>query len=132
MTSDWDDSERERAHSRLADMASDLPGVQIEDTAGHTGFLVRGKRFAWFLVDHHGDGRLALCVKAPLGEQETLVSADRHRYFVPAYLGAKGWVGVNLDAGSTPDWSEVGSLLEQGWRMNAPKSVVTAYDAARG
>ncbi len=51
-----------------------LPGVELEEANGHTGFSVRGKRFAWLQVDHHhDDGRLALCVKAPPGEQESLV-----------------------------------------------------------
>jgi hypothetical protein len=92
---------------------------------------LRGKRFAWLLVDHHGDGRLALWVKAPPGEQDALVSSDARRYFVPPYLGPRGWVGVNLDDASRPDWAEVGGLLEQAWRMTATKTAVSAYDATR-
>jgi catechol 2,3-dioxygenase-like lactoylglutathione lyase family enzyme len=49
------------------------------DAHGHTGFLLRGRRFAWLLVDHHGDGRLALWVKAPPGEQAGLVAQDPAR-----------------------------------------------------
>jgi hypothetical protein len=128
----WSDAERDEVRARLAALAARLPGVGIEDAHGHTGYLLRGRRFAWLLVDHHGDGRLALCVKAPRGEQEALVAADPRRYFVPAYLGANGWVGIDLAGGSAADWDEVWALLEQAWRMAAGKRAVAAYDAEQG
>jgi hypothetical protein len=90
--------------------------------------MLRGKRFAWFLVDHHGDGRLALWVKAPAGDQQALTSADPERFFVPPYLGPSGWVGANLDDASNPDWEEVTGLLEQAWRMSAGKRLIATYD----
>jgi len=65
-------------------------------------------------------------VKAPPGEQEALVSADPQRYFVPAYLGARGWVGAALDPASGPDWAEVAALLEQAWRMAAGTRLAAA------
>src|SRR5439155_4602130 len=55
----WDTAEAGRVRARLADLVAALPGTQTEDAHGHTGYLLRGKRFAWLLVDHHGDGRLA-------------------------------------------------------------------------
>jgi hypothetical protein len=125
----WDDADRERVRGRLVHLTCDLPGVTVDDAYGHTGFMLKGKRMAWLLVDHHGDGRLALWVKAPPGEQESLISADPVRYFRPAYLGPSGWVGVNLDDESTPDWDEVAGLLEQAWRMSAGKRAVAAFDA---
>lgn len=131
MAGSWTEADRAAVRDRLADLAARLPGVQIEDSYGHTGFLLRGTRFAWLLVDHHGDERLALCVKAPPGEQDALVSHDPRRYFVPAYLGPSGWVGVNLDPASAPDWDEVAALLEQAWRMKAGKRAVAAFDAER-
>jgi hypothetical protein len=128
MERSWDDGDRDRARTRLAELVSGLPGVEAVDAHGHTGYLVRDKRFGWLLVDHHGDGRLALWVKAPAGEQQSLVGADPDRYFVPPYLGPKGWVGVLLDPASEPDWTEVAGLLEQAWRMTATKRAVAAYD----
>lgn len=127
----WGEADRVRVRARLCELAGGLPGAEIDDAHGHTGYLLRGKRFAWLLVDHHGDGRLALWVKAPPGEQDALVSNDARRYFVPPYLGPRGWVGVNLDDASRPDWAEVGGLLEQAWRMTATKTAVAAYDATR-
>jgi hypothetical protein len=131
MSTAWDEADRVRARARLGELTAELPGVEMQDEHGHTGFLLGGKRFAWLLVDHHGDGRLALWVKAPPGEQAALVGGDPKRYFVPAYLGPRGWVGVNLDDASTPDWDEVAALLETGWRMSAGKRAVAAFEAAR-
>jgi hypothetical protein len=124
--------ETARVRDRLDAVALALPGVSAEDAHGHRSYLVKGKRIAWQLVDHHGDDRLALWVKAPTGEQQGLVGADPARYFVPPYLGPSGWVGVLLDDASHPDWGQVTELLEQAWRMTAGKRVVAAYDAAAG
>lgn len=70
-------------------------------------------------------------MKAPRGEQEALVGADPRRYFVPAYLGPRGWVGARADPGSRPDWDEIAALVEQAWRMTAGKRAAAAHDAAR-
>lgn len=109
--------------------AAALPGVEMDDAGGHVGFSVRGRRFAWLLVDHHDDGRLALCVKAPAGQQEALVDRSGP-FFRPAYLGSKGWVGIDLAPGTGADWDELCLLLEQAWRMCAPKRLVAELDQA--
>ena len=109
----WGPAEAAAARTRLVELAGALPDVEVADGHGHTGFLLRAKRFAWLLVDHHGDGRLALWVKAPPGEREALVSDDPARFFVPAYLGPRGWFGAQLDPASAPDWELVGELFEQ-------------------
>jgi hypothetical protein len=57
---------------RLVELVAGLPGVVTEDSYGHIAFLLRRKRIAWLFIDHHGDGRLALCVKAPPGELVTV------------------------------------------------------------
>ncbi|MDQ3431076.1 MAG: MmcQ/YjbR family DNA-binding protein [Actinomycetota bacterium] len=120
-------SEGLRGATDVSGPVAELPGAEERTDHGHTGYAVRGKRFAWLLVDHHGDERLALCVKSAPGEQEALVSADPGRYFVPAYLGHHGWVGLMLDEGSRPDWPEVTAMVEQAWRFTAGKRAVAAY-----
>jgi hypothetical protein len=127
----WDETDVAAARERLVAVAAALPGVETADDHGHTGFELRGKRIGWLLAGHHGDGRLALWAKAPAGEQEALVSTDPRRYFVPPYLGHRGWVGALVDRASDPDWDEVAGLLEQAWRMTAGKRAVAAFDAAR-
>ena len=95
MSRSWPETAKVR--ERLDGVALALPGVQAQDAYGHRSYLLKGKRIAWQLVDHHGDDRLALWVKAPPGEQRALVDADPARYFVPPYLGPSGWVGVLVD-----------------------------------
>ena len=53
-------------------------------------------------------------------EREALVQEDA--YFIPAYLGPAGWVGLILDAET--DWDEVAELLDTSYRQIAPKRSV--------
>jgi hypothetical protein len=48
-----------------------------------------------------------------------LVAADPGRFFVPPYVGHRGWIGIRLDA--APDWDEVAAHVARSWRMTAPK-----------
>ena len=128
MAAGWSDAERVLVEQRVRAAAA-LPGVAAELENGHTGFSVSGRRFAWLLVDHHGDGRLALHVKAPAGVQDALV-ARGGAFSRPAYLGNRGWVAVDLDPGSGTDWDEVTELLEQAWRATAGKRLQAQRPAA--
>jgi len=53
--------------------------------------------FAMTDNNHHTSGHLAVWVKAPAMVQEILVNSDPKRFFVPPYMGKKGWVGVRID-----------------------------------
>ena len=64
---------------------------------GSPNFRVRGKTFATYVVNHHGDGRVALWLNVPAGAQEIHVSADPIHFFVPPYVGGRGWLGVRVD-----------------------------------
>ncbi len=107
-----------------------LPETEEKEAWGMPTFRVRGKLFAHFANDHHGDGRVALWLKAAEGAQELLVEAAPERFFVPPYMGPRGWVGVRVDG--EVDWEEVAALVEEAWRLIAPKRVVAALDAAKG
>jgi predicted DNA-binding protein (MmcQ/YjbR family) len=48
-----------------------------------------------------------------------LVGADPERFFVPPYVGHRGWVGMRLDR--RPDWNEVAELVRRSYRLTAPK-----------
>ena len=72
-----------------------------------------------------GDGRLSAWCKAPEGAQEILVEAAPERFFVPPYVGHKGWIGVRLDA--DPDWTEVESVVRRSYLMTAPRRLVAAF-----
>src|SRR5579863_549396 len=91
----------------------------------HSAFTVRRRTFAYHLVDHHGDGRIALCVKTALGENRRLVSEQPERYFMPPYIGSKGWVGLDIGKGR-PDWREIEWLAITSYRLVAPASLSRA------
>ena len=48
-----------------------------------------------------------------------LVEADPARFFVPPYVGTKGWVGLRLDA--EPEWGEVSKIVRRSYGLVAPK-----------
>jgi predicted DNA-binding protein (MmcQ/YjbR family) len=93
-----------------------LPETEEKQTWGDPTFRVRGRIFA---MEKRGDGRVSVWCKAPLGGQMILVGADPQRFFVPPYVGHKGWVGMRLD--DNPDWSEVAALVRRSYRLTAPK-----------
>lgn len=78
---------------------------------GHLSLEIGGRRFGWLLDDHHGDGRVALHLKAPKGARERLMAYAPHTFHVPKHLGRHGWIGVWLDT-PAPDWTEVGELIQ--------------------
>jgi hypothetical protein len=113
---------------RLRSICEALPEVaERPGGAGgrHIAFLVRNKTFGYFTDDHHRDARLALICKAPAGEQSLLVGAEPERFFVPPYLGHRGWVGLRLDASSV-DWDEARELLIESYCRTAPKRLAAA------
>ncbi len=106
--------------NRLRELALALPQADEVTSHGMPCFgIVKGKKFAYFTRDHHGDGIIALLVKtsAP-DEQATLIEADPARYYRPAYFG-QDWVGIRLDLGDT-DWDHIADRLRQSWLQIAP------------
>src|ERR1044072_834018 len=87
-----------RRRERIIEICRTRPEV-IYEGAGkeHIAFSVRKKTFAYYLFDHHGDGRIAFCCKSNLSEQRRLVRDDPESFFVPAYLGSRGWRAIRLD-----------------------------------
>jgi hypothetical protein len=105
---------------RLRDICLALPETFEKEAWGECTFRVTGgSMFAMTDNDHHGSKHVAVWVKAPLDVQEMLVSADAKRFFVPPYVGSKGWIGVRLDY--KVDWDELGDILKDAHAMSAPK-----------
>lgn len=123
-------------HQRKARLAS-LCGTYPETVAfsawdnEHLVLEVTGKRFGYYLERHHGDDeRSGAVLKAAPGVQELLVEADPDRFWVPAFLGRHGWVGIRLDL-ETPDWDEIASLLRDAWLLVAPRRLRATLGGAR-
>jgi phosphoribosylglycinamide formyltransferase-1 len=106
--------------ARLTEICLALPEASRLDQGQHASFLVRKKTFAYFLDNHHGDGIVSVCCKVPLGENADLAASDPARFYLPAYIGPRGWVGLRLDVGKI-DWSEVAGLVAGSYRLVAPK-----------
>ncbi|MGH3032388.1 MAG: MmcQ/YjbR family DNA-binding protein [Gaiellaceae bacterium] len=117
----------EAIRDRVRAICLALPDV-TEEGDQHLGFSVRGRRFAWFVDDHHGDGRVAIHCKAAPGENTALVSAGTERYFRPPYLAPRGWVGAWLDIEAI-DWDRVEGLLVEAYRLAAPQRLAARLDA---
>jgi hypothetical protein len=62
--------------------------------------------------------------------QATLVDEEPERFFVPPYVGTRGWIGVRLDR--DVDWDEVAGIAEDAYRAVAPKKLLARLDASDG
>lgn len=105
---------------RLTALALALPESTRELRNSHASFQVRKKIFAYFLNNHKGDGIVAVTCKVLPGENAALAKAQPKRYYLPAYIGPRGWVALRLDLGKI-DWSEVRELLLGSYFLTAPK-----------
>ena len=110
--------------AQLRKICLGFPEATEKPFGKHVTFRVRDKNFAMYMDNHHGDGRVALWCKAPLGAQEVLVKADSEQFFVPPYVGPKGWVGVRLDR--RIDWTGVTHLVTDSYRLIAPKRLANS------
>ena len=66
---------------------------------------------------------MSVCCKMGLGENEEIVRADPERFYLPAYVGHRGWVALRLDLGEI-DWEEVAGLVAGSYSLVAPKRLV--------
>ena len=115
-------SPQDRRLIRFTKICLSLPETTREDKGQHAAFLVRKKIFAYYLNDHHGDGIVAVTCKVLPGDNTALSAASPERFYLPAYIGSRGWVALRLDVGEI-DWDEVSELATTSYRLIAPKSL---------
>jgi len=110
--------------SRVRSICLRLPEAHEVKAWGEPTFRVRNKIFAMYAhaENHHGRGVPAIWVKATHFDQDQLVGANPKRFFVPPYVGPRGWVGVRLNA--RPNWTVIADLLQAAYRMTAPKRLL--------
>jgi hypothetical protein len=108
------------ALDRFSTLCLALPGAERELEGRHATFRVKKKVFAYFLDNHHGDGIVAACVKGDKRANAKLVAAEPKRFFSPAYIGPRGYLGVRLDAKKV-DWKDLGARLQASYASVAPK-----------
>ena len=105
-----------------------LPEASRLIHGSHAQFLVRKKTFAYFLNDHHGDGIVAVTCKVMPGDNTALAETQPGRFYLPAYIGPKGWVALRLDRGKI-DWEEVRELVVCSYQLVAPKRLAALVKA---
>ena len=111
--------------TRLTRICLALPEAAHRDSGSHATFLVRKRIFAYFLNDHHGDGIVSVACKALPGENTALAAAQPVRFYLPSFIGPRGWIALRLDRGKV-DWEEVAELVTGSYRLVAPPRLVKA------
>lgn len=102
--------------TRIRALCLALPEAVERPFGGHTApsFRVKDRLF----VTTYEDGS-AMTLKAGPGIQQALIAEHPDRFFVPAYVGSKGWVGVSLLV--EQDWEELAEVILDSYRLIAPK-----------
>jgi formyltetrahydrofolate-dependent phosphoribosylglycinamide formyltransferase len=125
------DRQPEALLEKVRALALALPSADETSSHGMPCFgIEKGKKFAYFTHDHHGDGIVAVIVKTSAPEEQAmLIEQDPDLYYRPAYFGPSGWVGIKLDPG-TVDWDMVADRLRRSWRTIAPRKLAGLMDIA--
>ena len=116
--------------ARLRELCLALPEATERMSHGEPTWFIRDKKSFVTYADRHHDDRLAFWCAAPDGAQRTLVASDPERFFVPPYVGQRGWLGVRLDV--VVDWDEIAEIVEDAYRAVAPKKLVAELDTRSG
>ncbi len=116
---------------RLRALCLELPEVTERLSHGEPTWFVRDKRVFVTFADHHHDDRVGFWCAAPADAQGMIVAGDPERYFVPPYVGGRGWLGVRLDVPDV-DWDQVEAIVADAYRAVAPVRLIRELDVVRG
>jgi phosphoribosylglycinamide formyltransferase-1/phosphoribosylamine--glycine ligase/phosphoribosylglycinamide formyltransferase/phosphoribosylformylglycinamidine cyclo-ligase len=112
---------------RLRAICMNFPEAAEKLSHGSPAFFIeKGKVYAYFWHNHHGDGHTVAIVKTSgREEQAMLVEMDPDFYHIPPYLGPSGWIAMEL-IGEATDWDRVGDRIAMSWEMVAPRRLLEA------
>ena len=113
---------------RVRRICATLPETTERLSHGEPTFFVKGKVFVMFAEDHHNDGHIAVWISAPSGFQTDLIEADPGTYFMPPYVGVRGWVGIELARITDQDLT---FHIQTAWELIAPKRLVSRVTEER-
>ena len=116
-------SRRGTGFARVQRHCLSFAGTSERPSHGAPTFFAGKRAFVMYLDDHHGDGRRAIWCAAPEGMQAAMVDTDPEAYFVPPYVGHRGWLGVRLDRGLP--WDDVAGAIEDAYAEVAGRSAAT-------
>jgi hypothetical protein len=103
---------------RVRRVCSALPDTTEKISHGEPTFFVRQRVYAMFANNHHDDGHVAVWLPAPPGLQATLLKNSCDKFFLPPYVGCKGWIGIELEHISD---EELSGFISEAWRLIASK-----------
>ena len=103
-------------------MCAALPKTEEKFSHGEPTFFVGTKVYVMFANNHHNDGHIAVWIPVPAGLQATLLKTEPRKFFMPPYVGVRGWIGIELDE---MDDEELGVYIFDAWRLTAPKKIHT-------
>ena len=121
-------SQLNRRREQIIEICRKLPEVTHDEVGdGHIAFKIRKKIFGYYMFDHHGDGMIGFACKSTLNEQRRLIREDPESFFVPAYVGPRGWIGIRLDLDEV-DWDAVTELARQAYQATAPRKLAALVE----
>ncbi|NBC68252.1 MmcQ/YjbR family DNA-binding protein [Paenibacillus sacheonensis] len=110
----------DRLYAKASEYCLSFPGTSERESHGSSAFFIDGKKaFVHFRNNHHGDGNIGIWCAAPPGVQQLLTAGNPDVYYVPAYVGHLGWVGVRLDRAD--GWEEIAAAIGDAYAARAPK-----------
>jgi hypothetical protein len=104
--------------ARVRQLCLALPETSERLSHGEPTFFVRNKVFVMFANNHHDDRHIAVWLPVPPGFQEDLIQTVPQVFFMPPYVGKRGWVGIELDKISDAD---LNMYINIAWQLIAPK-----------
>lgn len=114
---------------RVRRICATLPATTEKLSHGEPTFFVAKKVYAMFANNHHGDGHIAVWIPAPQGSQAMLLKTEPRKFFMPPYVGCRGWIGIELDH---IDDEDLAFHIGEAWRLIAPKKLQTAISTGIG
>lgn len=115
--------------ARVRNLALALPGAAEKISHGRPAFFTT-RVFCWYGAsvrvdgEWHSHNHAVLIMPDP--DDEPALRQDE-RFWIPAYLGPSGWLGLDLDAET--DWAEISELIDASYRRTAPTKRVRELDA---
>jgi len=108
----WDD---------VVEIASRLPGVELGTSSGTPSLKVRGK----FMCRLRTDPDALVLRVVDMGEREALLQGQPDVFFTTPHYDGYPAVLVRLESA---DPVELAELIEEAWRIRAPKRLISEYD----
>ena len=98
-----------------------FPQVEEFESHGSPNYRARkGKVFAVWALNHHGDGHVGLWLNTPAMEQSRLLAMPQ--VYKPPYVGPSGWIAIELNRGVS--WKRVCELAYMAYVHSSPKKLV--------